>query len=225
MSVLFKAEKRVEVGSSAARKIKRCGNIPAVIYDKNGNINLSLDRKEFEREYYRGDLLASIVTVEVDSKAMRLIAHKIELDPVSDNPIHVDFLNCDKGSIRAKSKLRFINQEKSPGLKKGGFLHIVLRKIEIVCDDIASVPSVLEVDVGSMHVGQKIRASSLKLVEGVSLIKKEDFLIASIVGRGKSEGEAVIAVAPTSPVSMVASPATSATSAAVKPGAKSENKK
>lgn len=188
MSVVLKAEKREKLGSLQTKKIKRAGMIPAVIYSKDGNINLSLNAKEFEHEYFKGTSLTSVLELDLDGKKTKVIAHKVELDPVTDNPIHVDFLNCDEDkSIRAKPKLVFANQDKSPGIKKGGFLHIVLRKVEVICDNAKSIPSSIEVDIGSIHLGVKIRANSLKLPEGVKLARKDNFLIGSLLGRGKSE--------------------------------------
>lgn len=190
MSILLKAEKREKFGTSEARRIKNLNRIPAVIYCKTGNLNFSLDAKEFEREYFKGNSLATIVEIELGVKKIKVIAHKIELDPVSDRPIHVDFLNYEESAlVRAKPKLSFVNEDKSPGLKKGGFLHIVLRRVDLLCEKNVSVPEKIEVDVGSMQVGQKIRSSNLKLPSGVSLFKKSEFLIASIIGRGKAEEE------------------------------------
>jgi large subunit ribosomal protein L25 len=188
MSIVLKAEVREQVGSLASKKIKREGLIPAVIYSKEKNINISLDSREFEQQYFKGVTLTSVIDLEISGKKTRVIAHKIDLDPVSDRPVHVDFMICETNKpIRAKPKINFSNQDKSPGLKKGGFLHIVARSLEVLCDGEKSIPQLIEVDVSTLHVGNKFRASNLKLPSGVSLLKKGDFLIASIIGRGKSE--------------------------------------
>jgi large subunit ribosomal protein L25 len=190
MFVVLKAVKRENFGSSAAKKIRRKSQIPAIIYSKGGNINLSLDSREFEHEYSKGIILTSVVELEFDDKKITVITHKVELDPVSDRPIHIDFLHCeDKKVIRARPQLVFTNQEKSPGLKKSGFLHIVLRRVEVICDNINAVPNKIEIDAGLLHIGYKIRANDLILPKGVKLAKKENFLIGSIIGRGKSEEE------------------------------------
>ena len=191
MSITLKAEKREKFGTSESRRIKNAGRIPAVIYAAGGNINLSLDAREFEAEYFKGSLTVSLIELELADKKTKVIAHKIELDPVSDRPVHVDFLGCDNvKAIRAKPKFSFTNQDKSLGLKKGGMLNIILRKIEVVCDDEKSIPATIEIDIGNLHIGNKIRTSSLTLPAGVKLFKKDDLLIASITGRGKSEEEA-----------------------------------
>jgi len=209
MSITLKAEKREQLGTAASRKLKNAGRIPAVIYAKNGNINLSLDTRDFETEYFKGKLPVSLIELEVAGKKTKVIAHKIELDPVSDRPVHVDFLGCDDvKAIRAKPKFSFTNQEKSPGLKKGGVLNIVLRRVEVVCDGEKSIPAEIEIDIAPLHIGSKVRASDLKLPSGVKLFKKGNFLIASITGRGKSdEDSANPAAGAAAPAAGAAAPA------------------
>jgi large subunit ribosomal protein L25 len=223
MSIALKAHKREQVGTASARRIKNQGFIPAVIYDQKGNINLCLDVKEFEHEYFKGTSLTSIIELELDGKKHRVIPHKIELDVVSDRPIHVDFMICDnEKKLRVKPKLVFTNQEKSPGIKKGGLLHIVARRVEVVCDGEKSIPQIIEIDIGAMHLGSKIRAFDLKLPANVKLKRKNNFLIGSIIGRGKSEEEK--AVDPNAPATAGATPATPASGSGTQ-SAKSDDKK
>lgn len=224
MSIVLKAEKREHLGSSAAKKIRKSGLIPAIIYSKKGNVNLSLDGRQFERKYFEGDALATIMEVEFDGKKSKVIAHKIELDPVTDCPIHVDFFDCEESkTIRAKPRLVFVNQEKSPGIKKSGFLHVVLRRVEVICDSGETIPEKIEVDVGSLHIGNKIRAKDLKLPTGVKLAAKDDFLIGSLIGRGKSEEEqAAAATSEAAPATGTTAPAAGAAPQAT---AKTEEKK
>ena len=211
-SVVLKAEKREDLGSLKAKKIK-----------KDGNINLSVDAKEFEFEYFKGNSQTSVVELELNGKKIKVIAHKVELDPVSDRPIHIDFLNCQESkTFRAQPKIVFTNQDKSPGLKKGGFLHVVLRKVAVICDGEKHIPEKIEVDIGTMQVGQKIRGSNLKLPEGVKLSKNDSFLIASIIGRAsKAEDEA----AATAAAGAAAAPAAGAAAPAAAGAAKAPEKK
>ena len=222
MSVVLKAEKREKLGSLEAKKIKRLGRIPAVIYSKNGNINFSVDVKEFEHEYFKGNVLTSIFEIELDGKKLKVVARKVELDPVSDRPLHVDFINFkESNGIRLKPKLNFINQDKSPGLKKGGFLHIVLRKVEVICDSEKSVIEKIDVDVGALQVTQKIRSNDLVLPSGVKIAKKGNFLIASITGRGKADE---VAATDATASAAGATSAAGAPAAAAKAPAKDEKK-
>lgn len=217
MSISLKAEKREQTGSAAAKKIKRSGQIPAIIYSKNGNVNISVSAHEFEREYFKGAMQTTVIELELGGKKIKAIAHKIQLDVVTDRPTHIDFFNCDetKGII-SKPKLIFANQDKSPGIKKGGFLHVVLRRAEVV--SVKEVASEIVIETGHLHIGSKIRANDVILPEGVKFTKKGNFLIASITGRGKSEEEkAPVAGAPAAaaPAAGAAAPA-----AAKKPEAK-----
>jgi large subunit ribosomal protein L25 len=218
-NLVLKAEKREKLGSLEAKKIKKAGKIPAVIYSPKGNINLTIDAKEFGHEYFKGTSLTSVIELEVAGKKTKVIAHKVELDPVSDHPIHVDFLNCDEAKIvRAQPKINFVNQDKSPGLKRGGFLNVVLRKVAVLCEGTKNIPEKIDVDVGSMFVGQKIRGNDLQLPEGVKLAENGKFLIASIVGRvSKTDAEEAAAAA-----TGAAAPAGAAKAApaAAKPAAK-----
>ena len=221
MSIVLKAEIREQVGSLASKKIKRRGLIPAVIYSKEKNINISLNSRDFEQEYFKGITLTSVIDLEISGKKTRVIAHKIDLDPVSDHPVHIDFMLCENNKpIRAKPKINFSNQDKSPGLKKGGFLHIVARSLEVLCEGEKSIPQSIEADVSALHVGNKFRASHLKLPAGVSLLKKGDFLIASIIGRGKSEEDKTATTATSTTTASAGATATPAKADDKKPEAK-----
>jgi large subunit ribosomal protein L25 len=190
MSILLNAEIRSELGTLASKKIKRQGLIPAVIYSKSGNTNISINSRDFSLQFNRDTALTKVIELEISGKKTKVIAHKIELDPVSDHPIHIDFMLCEENKlIKAQPKIKFINQDKSPGLKKGGFLHIVARKLDVLCTGEKSIPDFIEADVQPLHVGSKFRANNLTLPEGVKLLKKGNFLIASIIGRGKSDDD------------------------------------
>lgn len=190
MSTILKAQKRDNVGSKAAKKVKREGLIPAIIYGAKENQNVSICLKEFESLYLKTVAPTTVVEIEVDGKKTKAIAHKIELDPVTDRPVHVDFFNCDDDkNIKAKPKLTFTGKDKSPGLKKGGFLNIVLRRVEVIADNSSIIPHVIEIDASKLHLGSKVTSEDIKLPSGVKFSKKGSFLIASITGRGKSSEE------------------------------------
>lgn len=225
MSIALKAEKRENLGRLATKKIKKSGSIPAIIYSKKGNINISLNLKEFENEYLKGDILTSIIELQLNDKKIKVIAHKVELDPVSDRPIHIDFTNCEENKlIRAQAKFSFVNQEKSPAIKKAGLLHIVLRRAFILCDNEKSIPKTIDIDIGEMHLGHKIRAHSIKLPAGVKFLDKTNFLIGSLIGRGKSEEEKSTTATTATDASAVASPAATASASGQAPAKKEEKK-
>lgn len=191
MLVAFKAEERKKLGSAESKKIKKNGQIPAVIYKKEGNVNLSLNAREFEKEYFKGSSLTKVVEIELAGKKIKAIAHKIELDPVSDRPVHVDFIDCEGlKEIKAQPRVKFINREKSSGIKRGGFLHITKRRVDILFGGkIEEIPDEVEIDLNGKKVGDKIKSSEIVLPDGAKLKKKGEFLIASIIGRGKAAEE------------------------------------
>ncbi len=216
---VLNAQKREILGKRESRRIKNSGKIPAIIYSKSGNINISLDDKEFCHQYFKGGALTSVAEINLDNKKIKAVAHKIDLDPVTDHPIHIDFIICEeKKDIRFKPRLDFINQDKSSGLKKGGFLHVVLRRVEAVCKDSKFIVDKIDVDTSSMQVGHKVKASNLVLPEGVSLLKKNDFSIASIIGRGSKSEDDSTAAAPAA--GAAATPAAGAPAAGATPAAK-----
>ncbi len=187
----LKANLRTVLGSAESRRIRKAGQLPAVVRIKNGtNLNIIFDIKDFEHQYFKGNILTSKVEIELDGNKIFAIPHKVELDPVSDRPIHVDFIPFEKDErVKVYAKLNFANKDRSPGLKRGGFLHIVLRKVAILCSS-NSIPEAINIDVAAARVGGKIKSEDLILPEGVELVKKTSFIIASIIGRGSKEDDA-----------------------------------
>jgi large subunit ribosomal protein L25 len=191
MSINFdlKANSREKLGSAESRRVRNAGNIPAVIYDTKGNIQVSVPTKEFEKEYYKGGIFTTIINLDIVGKVQKVIAHKVDLNPVTDRPTHITFFKAEDGSkVKASVKVRFFNREKSPGIKRGGFLHIITRKIELVCP-VESIPQEVTFDIGEMKVGDKIRSIDLDLPENISFANKKEFNIASIIGRGSKDEE------------------------------------
>ncbi len=189
-SLQLKAQKREIFGSLEAKRIKKPGNIPAVILSKKGNVDIALNSKDFEIELSKGNIQAKVIEIEVDGKKINSIARTIDLDPVTDRVIHVEFLNLDEADkVRAWPKVTFKNIDKSPGIKRGGFLNIRLRKVEVVCDDVAKIPEKVEIDAAKLKVGDKVRKGDITLPAGVKFADAKNFLFASITGRGKSEDE------------------------------------
>lgn len=191
MSINFdlKANSREKLGSAESRRLRKFGNIPAVIYDKKGNVEISIPTKEFEKEYYKGNIFTTVINLDIAGKTQKVVAHKIDVNPLSDRPAHVTFLKAEDGTkVKANVSVRFFNREKSPGIKRGGFLHIVTRKIQLICP-VDSIPQEVTFDIGTMRVGDKIRSVDLDLPENISFANKNEFNIASIIGRGSKEEE------------------------------------
>ena len=186
----LKAISRQTLGSADSRRARKEGNIPSVIHNKNGeNQNILVNSREFEREYFKGNIQTTVVEIELDGKKISVIPHKIEIHPVTDRPIHIDFLPFAKGEkVKVKTKLKFTGRDKSPGIKRGGFLHIALRKIEVICNA-DQIPETIEIDISKLRVGAKIRSTDLNLPAGVALAEKNVLNIASILGRGAKSDE------------------------------------
>ncbi len=190
-SFQLKAQKREKFGSLEARRIKKSGKIPAIVLSKKENLNISIDSKEFEVEFKKGNIQSRVIEIEVDGKKVQSIAKDINLDPVTDRVVHVDFINVGEGEkVRAWPKVEIINRDKSPGIKKGGFLNIRLRKAEVICDETAKIPDTIVIDAEKLKVGDKIRKDDISLEAGVKFATNRNFLFVSITGRGKMSEDA-----------------------------------
>ena len=180
---------RTSFGSSSTKKLRKNDRLPAVIYGENGadNIFIDVDIKEFEKEYFKGGIETKIFEIKAGKETYNLICYQIDLDPVSDRPRHVDFISIKgKKQIKVLIPLKFINSEKSPGLKRGGYLNIMCRKLQVICDP-KNIPSAIEIDCASLRLKQSVKISNLKLPNGVKPASKKDIMLVRIIGRGKDD--------------------------------------
>ena len=181
----IKAAARDQIGKGAARTIRREGRIPAIIYgDASDPQRISLDDKELWMHVRHGQFLNTIYMLDVDGKSERVIPRDIQMHPVSDVPIHVDFLRLGKGAkVTVEVPVQFLNEEESPGLKRGGVLNIVRHTIELRCVAEA-IPDRLDADLTGLDIGDSLHVSSITFPEGVELtIADRDFTIVTVVGR------------------------------------------
>ncbi|WP_338244987.1 50S ribosomal protein L25/general stress protein Ctc [Aurantiacibacter hainanensis] len=177
------AEMRERAGKGASRALRREGRVPAVIYGgKEEPSPIHVEEKELVKQLMTGHFMNSIVMVEVDGKKTRTIPKDVALHPVSDRPIHVDFMRLTKGAkIEVNVPVVFTNEEASPGLKKGGVLNIVRHELELVCDA-DKIPGEIEIDVTGLEVGDSVHISAVTLPDGSeSAITDRDFTIATVV--------------------------------------------
>jgi large subunit ribosomal protein L25 len=177
------AELRERAGKGASRALRREGRVPAVIYGgKEEPTPIHVEAKELIKQLDTGHFMNSIVMIELDGKKIQTIQKDVALHPVKDRPEHADFLRLAKGSkIEVAIPVVFINEEASPGLKKGGVLNVVRHDLDLVCE-IDKIPSEIEVDVTGTEVGDSIHISAVKLPEGAeSAITDRDFTIATLV--------------------------------------------
>ncbi|MEB3414984.1 50S ribosomal protein L25/general stress protein Ctc [Alteriqipengyuania sp. WL0013] len=189
------AETRDRAGKGASRALRREGRVPAVIYGgKEEPIAIHVEEKELVRQLMTGHFMNSLVNIEIGGgKPARTIPKDVALHPVTDRPIHVDFLRLGKGArIVVEVPVVFINEEASPGLKKGGVLNVVRHDLELDCEA-DKIPSEIEIDVTGKEVGDSIHISEVTLPDGAtSAITDRDFTIATLVAPSalkRSEGE------------------------------------
>jgi large subunit ribosomal protein L25 len=181
-TVVIAAEPRERAGKGAARAARRSGLIPAVIYGAKKEPNLiNLPEKALARQIHEGGFFARLYDVEVGSDKERVLARDLQLDPVSDRPVHVDFLRVSASSkVTVEVPVSFINEEECPGLIKGGVLNIVRHEIELACRADA-IPHEIEIDLTDYDFGDGIHISQVALSDGVEpTISDRDFTIATI---------------------------------------------
>jgi large subunit ribosomal protein L25 len=189
------AEAREQAGKGASRALRRAGRVPAVIYGgKEEPKTIHVEEKELVRQLGTGHFANSIVMIEIDGKSVRTLPKDVAFHPVSDRPLHVDFLRLAKNAkVEVLVPVIFTNEDASPGLKKGGVLNVVRHELELTCDA-GKIPSEIEIDVTGREVGDSIHISHVKLPAGAaSTITDRDFTIATIVAPSAlkaAEGEA-----------------------------------
>ncbi|MEQ9143642.1 MAG: 50S ribosomal protein L25/general stress protein Ctc [Parvibaculaceae bacterium] len=176
------AQARDRAGKGVARALRREGRVPAVIYgDKKSPDLVSLAYNEVIRLWNRGTFMSSLLDLEVDGKSQRVIPRDVQLDPVRDFIIHVDFLRLGKGStIAVEVPVHFLNEEEAPGLKRGGVLNVVRHEVELTCPA-ESIPDAIEIDLTGLDIGDSVHISAVKLPDGVTpTITDRDFTIATV---------------------------------------------
>ena len=189
------AEARERAGKGASRALRREGRVPAVIYgNKKDAASIHVSEKELFKLLMTGHFMNSVVEVTLDGSTERTLPKDVHFDPVTDRPMHVDFLRLDKNAkIDVNVPVVFVNEEASPGLKRGGVLNVVRHELELLCAS-DKIPGEIEIDVTGLEVGDSIHISAVTLPEGSeSAITDRDFTIATIVAPSalkREEGEA-----------------------------------
>jgi len=158
------------------------GIVPAIVYGgKNQNQKISVSKKVIKLLVDKENFLSNILTLNIEGNSQNVLPREIKFDTITDEPIHVDFLRIVKGAkIALEIPVKFINNEKSPGLKRGGVLNIVRRKVELKCPT-ENIPNELIVDLENKDIGESFKISSIKLPEGVTpTIQGRDFVVATL---------------------------------------------
>ena len=188
----IEATARPKGGKGAARAVRREGKIPAVIYgEKKAAETIALDANELWKIVQKGRFLSTVLDINVGGQKRRVLPREVQLDPVKDTPLHVDFQRVgDSATVRVIIPVQFINDGLSPGLKRGGVLNIVRHEVEVTCPP-DRIPHHFTVDLEGLEIGRSIHISSIDLGEGVApTILNRDFTVATIAGKKSDEEKA-----------------------------------
>ena len=176
------AEPRERAGKGASRALRRKGRVPAVIYgDKKEAIAIHVEARALNKLLGTGHFMNSLIQVELNGVKTRTLPKDVAFDPVSDRPLHVDFFRLAKGAkVQVDIPVVFINQEDSPGLKRGGVMNVVRHELDLMCDA-DHIPDQIEIDVTGLEIGDSIHISDITLPKGAeSAITDRDFTIAGV---------------------------------------------
>ena len=177
------AEARDRAGKGASRAIRREGRVPAVIYgNKKEPVQVHVEAKALVKLLQTGHFLSSVVELEVGGKTERTLPRDVQFHPVTDRPIHVDFLRLSKDArVTVAVPVRFTDDEESPGIKRGGVLNIVRHEVELVCPADA-IPDEIVASLKGLDVGESLHISAFNLSANLKpVIDDRDFTVATIV--------------------------------------------
>jgi len=178
----LKATKRETVTSGQLNKLRENGFIPAILYGgKDPNAKISIEKKNIKNVLNSDSFLSTVHELDVDGTKLKVIARDVAYNVISDEPIHIDFMRVVSGTkIVLDIPVKFINDDDCPGLKVGGVLNIVRRKVELKCPA-DNIPEEIMVDLKGLEIGTSIKISSVKLPENVTpTIVDRDFVIATV---------------------------------------------
>ncbi len=186
------AEPKEGAGKGAARAARREGRIPGVIYGaKKAPVMVTLDPQEVHREIRGGGFFTTLFDVKVSGGNERVLARDLQLHPVSEKPLHIDFLRVSTSTVVVVDvPCNFINDEESPGIKRGGVLNVVRYTLELSCRADA-IPNEIEIDLTGLDIGDSVHISQIDLPEGVTpTITDRDFTVASVAAPSVVKEEA-----------------------------------
>jgi len=190
----FNVDVRERVGKGGAREARRDGFVPGVLYGGDeAPVPIKLRLNEVIKAINTGQFLSSTATLIHKGDKQMVIPQDIQMHPVTDQPVHVDLYRVSaKQLIKVEVNVHFANEEKSPGLKKGGALNVVRHTVELEVPA-GAIPEFIEADLGSLEIGDNVKISDVKLPSNAApTITDRDFTIATIVGRGgaaETEGD------------------------------------
>lgn len=190
-AIELKATPRERRGKGGPRTLRREGRVPGIVYgDGREPESISVDYKTLYLQHQTGHFLSTIFMLDVDGKKTRVIPRDVQVDPVRDFPIHVDFMRISKDAeVTVDVPVHVVNEATSPGLKRGGVLNLVRHEIELRCKA-DSIPEQIEIDLAGLDIGDAVHISDIKLPAGARpVITDRDFTVLTIAGRTEEEPE------------------------------------
>lgn len=191
----FVAEDRSAVGKGAARALRNAGRVPTVVYgEKKDQLMVSLEARALRRELQKPRFYSTLCALEIGGKSVRVLPREIQLHPVTDVPLHADFVYVSKGAaVTVEVQVVFLNEDICPGIKRGGVLNVVRREVELICPADA-IPEKIELDLAEADIGDSLHYSHAVVPDEVApTITDRDFTIATIAapsgGADDTEGE------------------------------------
>ncbi len=172
---------REKVGKGAARAVRRQGLIPAVIYGgKEPPISIALSGRDVYFKIHGGGFMTTVAEIGVNGETIRTLPRDFQLDPVTEQPIHVDFVRITAGStITVEIPVHFTNEAASPGIRRGGVLNVVRHRIELECPA-DSIPNHIVADLTGLDINDSLHISAIELPEGAKVTIDRDFTVATI---------------------------------------------
>jgi len=186
------AEDRSAVGKGPAGALRKAGRVPGVVYgEKKKQLMFSLEARALRRELQNPRFYSSLCQLEIGGKSVRVLPRDIQLHPVTDEPVHADFVYVSKGAaVTVEVPVLFLNEDTCPGIKRGGVLNVVRREVELVCPADA-IPEKIELDLAEADIGDSLHYSHAITPDNVEpTITDRDFTIATIAAPSGGTGDA-----------------------------------
>lgn len=189
-ALTLSAETREGVGKGASRSLRREGRVPAVVYGNNQEpLGIHLEEKLLVRALHTGHFMNSVVMIDVGGQKIRTLPKDIQFHPVSDRPLHADFLRISEhAKVHVNVPVHFSDEEASPGIKRGGVLNIVAHDLDLVVDA-AEIPDEIVISLAGLDVGASIHLADVKLPKGAEAGGAADLTIATIVAPSALKAE------------------------------------
>lgn len=179
----FRLEKRIQSGGSASNMLRQKGFIPGILYGAGkDNVMFSVDIRDVEKGLHHTNFYTTLYEISIDGTKERVLVRDVQYHPVTDRPVHIDFVRATKGAkTHVRVPIVFLNEEKSPGIKKGGVLNVVLHALEVTCP-VDNIPDHIEIDLSGAEIGHSFHTDQVDLGKGVAPTHPDrDVTIATIV--------------------------------------------